>query len=263
MFSVSVHDVAPATWPRCETLMSLLDRYKIPATLLIVPEYHGTCRADRDPNFVQAIQRRVANGDEVALHGYSHVDTGPDSWLPTMLIKRRLYTAREGEFSNLSEARALDLIHRGLAILNRMDLSPTGFIAPAWLLSKGALRAAHRSSLTYTCTRDRLMILKNRDAFIGANNKYNKEMTLHAPSLVYSTRRAWRRTLSLCWNNARLVRLQHSPRIRLALHPNDALHSTVMAHWQQIIETLLTMRHPCLETDWLKSLNRKDALDAH
>jgi len=259
MFSISVHDVAPATWSRCAPLLSLLDRYQIPTTLLVVPEYHGTCRADRDRDFVQAIQRRVAHGDEIVLHGYHHADTGPESWLPHLLIKRRLLTAREGEFANLSEADATDLIHRGLAVLESMRIAPAGFVAPAWLLSTGARRALHKTGLAYTCTRDRLILLRTEDNFIDTTIQQDTAQTLHAPSLVYSTRTPWRRALSLRWNNARLAQLRCAPRIRIALHPNDALHPAVMAHWQQLLVALLATRHHCLETKWLKPLNRKDA----
>jgi hypothetical protein len=54
---------------------------QIPATLLVVPCYHGAPPFTRDLQFRGAIDSRLSRGDEIALHGYTHIDDGarPDS----------------------------------------------------------------------------------------------------------------------------------------------------------------------------------------
>lgn len=235
---MSVHDVAPATWPDCETLLALADRFGTPVTLLVVPHYHGGVRADADPGFVAALRRRLARGDEIVLHGYRHQDRGPVPRSPVDWFRRRVYTAREGEFAAVDDPTATALIARGRALLTAIGLAPSGFIAPAWLMSAATLEAVGRSGLRYASTRDALIALPAR-------------RRVAAPSLVYSTRSLWRRVLSRHWNAARLAALRAAPRIRVALHPADAQYPSVVHDWEQLLARLSAERRAVVESRWL------------
>jgi predicted deacetylase len=92
-----------------------------------------------------------------------------------------------------------------------------GFVAPAWLLSHGAWRALRSSPLEYTCTLTRLVRL-------GGSDVGQRPRALRAWSQVFSARSAWRRGMSVGWNDL-LARAQRAaPLVRIELHPADADH---------------------------------------
>ena len=247
-YAISVHDVAPETWPQCERLLALADSFGAPVTLLVVPHYHRGVRADADAVFTAAVRRRVACGDEVVLHGYYHEDHGPPPLTPRDWLRRRVYTASEGEFATLDTATAVELLARGRAVLEAMRLTAAGFVPPAWLINEPALDAVRGSGLRYTCTRD-LLIDLGADARAARDGDHR----IAAPSIVYSTWTAWRRALSRRWNRRRLAALTTVPRLRVALHPADVEHDTVMNDWARVVAGLAKERRAVLESGWLRS----------
>jgi uncharacterized protein len=245
-YAVSVHDVAPATWPQCERLLALADSVGAPVTLLVVPHYHRGLRSDADPAFGAAVRQRVARGDEVALHGYYHEDHGPPPRSPGAWLQRRVYTAAEGEFATLDTATAADLLARGRAVLTAIGIEPAGFVPPAWLINERALEAVRRSGLRYTCTRNTLIDFgADRPASRGGEGR------IAAPSLAYSTRSPWRRALSRRWNRVHLAAFAHAPHLRVALHPADAGHDDVMGDWTRLVAAFAAQRRAVLESVWL------------
>jgi uncharacterized protein len=237
-YAVSIHDVAPATWGECERLLALCDARDAPATLLVVPHYHDGIRADEDFAFGEALRRRIALGDEVVLHGYRHVDRGRRASSPRQWLLRRVYTAGEGEFAAVDAATAAALIARGRARLAALGVAPAGFVAPAWLMNDATHATLARSGLRYAALRDELIDLKSAQR-------------VAAPSLVYSTRSAWRRRASRVWNAARLASLAPAPRVRAALHPADTRHERVLGDWERLLGRLAADRRAVLESSWL------------
>lgn len=216
--SVTLHDVAPATQQRCETLIFELERIApLSFTLLVVPYYQGR---RSDPAFDAWLQSRLQRGDELALHGLTHHDDGPPPrhWLDRM--RRRWTTDDEGEFAAIDMAEATRRLRAGRRWFTRREWPVRGFVAPAWLLGEGAWRALLRQPFDYTCTRTSLFVLPH-----GVPNQPLR--VLHARSIVYSSRAAWRRALSRPWNA--LVAHEESRRgwMRFELHPSDAEHRSV------------------------------------
>ena len=239
-FSVSVHDVAPATWSRCGPLLELAARYATPATLLIVPRYHTGVGIDQDASFAAQIRSQLAGGGDAVLHGYCHRDDGPAPRTPRAWFRRRLCTDAEGEFDAIDERDARRRLVDGLRRLERIGVRPTGFVPPAWLLGPGARTAISQLGFEYTCTRDWLIRLPD-----GTRHR--------APSLVWSTRAAWRRSIAGTWNAVRLSLEERAPLLRVALHPSDADHPEVLNRWDRILRGLATDRHPTLESRWLSA----------
>jgi predicted deacetylase len=237
-WSVSIHDVAPATWPECLRLLELLATWSIPVTLLVVPDFHGRGRSDDDRSFMAALRRRVAGGDEVVLHGFTHRDDAPAPRTPRDWWRRRVMTESEGEMAALDRQEAAARIDWGIALLKSAGLPPAGFVAPAWLLGPGARAALISSGLAYTATRDELVALPRWTA-------------VTAPSLVYSTRSRLRRLVSHAWNAHRARLLAGTALLRVALHPADARHPVVLAHWRSLISALSSDRSSVLESRWL------------
>ena len=223
---IAIHDVAPATWSECETLLQMLERIgPLPVTLLVVPDYHHRGRADRAPSFVRAVNTHVVAGAEVALHGYFHLDEAGPPRDPVAWVRRQVLTDREGEFAALTADEAASRIERGRAQLEACGWNVSGFVPPAWLAGKGALEAIRYSGLSYTSSYTHLTRLTD-GARIGA------------PCLTASVRTAWRRLGSRLWLNTVAMAVAGAPLVRIALHPSDARFPRMTAQWVTLIERL-------------------------
>jgi predicted deacetylase len=148
---VSIHDVAPATWTDCLRLVQAVRAVAdIPLTWLVVPHYHF--RPEQSPAMEACLNVALERGDELALHGYSHLDTEAGGGGLRARFLRTVYTRREGEFAALAEAEARRRLALGLDWFAARGWTPTGFIPPAWLLGEGAWRALRDSPFAYTTT---------------------------------------------------------------------------------------------------------------
>ena len=225
---VSIHDVAPATWTQCSTLLNAIAEVAdIPLTLLVVPAYHGAMQTV--PEFDHQLELRVARGDELALHGYTHLDAGPPPRGWREAFARRVYTSGEGEFAALARDEAALRLKLGMQWFACRGWRLRGFIAPAWLLGAGGWEALRQSSLLYTTTWRRFHLLR-------------RQASLAAPSLVYSSRSAWASGLSrqaVSW----ISQMQReSALVRFSLHPRDAHDRAAILHCQKLLEQLLRQR---------------------
>jgi len=227
---VVVHDVAPATWPRCERLLAMLDEIgATPVTLLVVPDFHGRGCIDATPEFLHAIEHRTARGDEIALHGYFHRDDAPSPRSPRGWLRRRVLTDGEGEFADLDADGAETRLQLGLEVFARARLRPSGFVPPAWLASAGTHEAMRRVGLGWTSTHAALLDLAR-----------NSRIT--APCLTASPRSSWRRRASIAWLRFGSRVFAWFPLVRVGLHPGDADHAELVACWRATISRLLVGR---------------------
>jgi uncharacterized protein len=227
LLCVSLHDVAPATLPACRDVLDFLDALHIgPVSLLVVPDYHGLGRADRDDRFCDFVRARARRGDEIVLHGYLHRD--PDArWRGLRdWFERRLNIDREGEFAHITAAVARVRLLRGLAVLRAAGWQPSGFVAPGWLMSPGTCEALQTLPLRYYATRNYVHLLAD-------------EGRIHAPSLVVSARSPWRRMVSAPWNHTVLGRHHDAPVLRAALHPRDLTYRGIEAMWRRLLGPLI------------------------
>lgn len=237
---VSIHDVAPATWPDCLRLWQALRAVAdIPLTWLVVPCYHGR---RSDPlcgarEYETAIEQVLARGHELALHGYTHLDRGPPPRNLSEAYWRRLFTQGEGEFAALSTQQAQRRLALGMAYFSRRRWPLHGFVAPAWLLSDGAWAALRDSGLLYTTTLRHFHLLRERP------------LALPATSLMYSTRNAAGRLLSRIAVSA-ATRQAPAQLVRFSLHPRDARHPALLRHMQRTMASLLATHEPLTKTDF-------------
>jgi predicted deacetylase len=151
MLCVSIHDVAPATWSDCLRLVEAVRAVAdIPLTWLVVPHYHF--RPEQSPAMEACLNVALERGDELALHGYSHLDTEAGSGGLRARFLRNVYTRREGEFAALTASEARQRLELGLDWFAARGWRPTGFVPPAWLLGEGAWRALRDAPFAYTTT---------------------------------------------------------------------------------------------------------------
>jgi uncharacterized protein len=226
---VSIHDVSPSTWPQCERLLQSVHAVaRIPVSLLVVPAWHrqpaaGGARYDR------VLEQRLRDGDELVLHGYTHLDEAGAASGWRERFTRQVYTRREGEFYAVGRDEARRRMALGLEWFQRRHWPVHGFVAPAWLMGPPAWAALADFPFRYTTTLQRFYLLPECRA-------------LHSQSLVYTVRSGWRRAMSRNWNSLLARALQSNPLVRLSLHPTDAGHPAIVRHCQSLLETLLADR---------------------
>lgn len=233
---VSLHDVAPATWRSCQRVLAAVREVAdIPMTLLVVPAYRGQCSA-LAPGFERAMSEQLEQGHELALHGYFHRDLGAPcsavDWL-----RRRIYTAGEGEFCALSRDEASERLLLGQRWFAANHWPLAGFVPPAWLLGPDGWRALREfPTFRYVTTFSRIHML-------------HTGVAVPAPCLTFSTRTPWRRSLSRAWAQLGWI---EAPVARLALHPNDASYAPLCLAWQRKLEALLRMRRALTKAEFVR-----------
>src|SRR6266567_6265717 len=226
---VSVHDVAPHSRDVTEKMIIELAHHGVPTcSLLVVPDYRHQGLATKDRQFVSWLRDLESAGYEIVIHGYFH--ERPRHANETIRDKffTRLYTADEGEFYDLDYDEAFRRITTARDEFRASGLKPRGFVAPAWLLSSEAERAARDAEMEYTTRLRTVRDLRSAETF-------------WARSLVYSVRNGWRRVTSLAWNAALSQALKSKPLMRLSIHPSDFSHPTI---WRQIVDLISEMNGP-------------------
>lgn len=242
--SVVLHDVSPHTWPACERLLEAIAAVApVPVTLLVVADHHRRGGIEAFPEFLAAIDQRLARGDEVCVHGLVHLDESPSPRSLRGWFMRHVYTAGEGEFSALRKEAAGRRLREGWDRFQALGWKTRGFVAPAWLMGRGTRCALRDGPFAYTSTRRGIVLLP-------------EQTRLAAPSLVWSVRSPWRRRLSAILNGRLLRRAladpERYPLLRLGLHPVDADHPDAVRFWQQALrEALRRGRKPLTKGEWI------------
>lgn len=225
---VAIHDVAPSTWAQCERLLLAIRAVAdIPVSLLVVPAYHRQPTSHR--LFERELERRLAHGDELVLHGYTHLDEMPPATGWRDWIVREVYTRSEGEFYAIGRDEARRRLECGRNWFEERGWPVHGFVAPAWLMGEGAWQALADFPFSYTTTMRRFHLLQ-------------QGRVLRSPSLVYTVRSQWRRRMSRGWNDLLYRTLQQNPLLRIGLHPDDASHPRIVQHCKKLIAAALQSR---------------------
>jgi predicted deacetylase len=248
LLCVSIHDVAPATWPDCLRLVQAIRAVAdIPLTWLVVPHYHF--RPERSPAMDACLAVARERGDELCLHGYSHLDTEANGGGLRGRFLRNVYTRREGEFAALDEAEARRRIELGMAWFAERGWTPEGFVPPAWLLGEGAWRALRASSFKYTTTFSHFYCLNNK--------LKNGVKAVLSPSMVYAARNRSGRILSPRVADATAAMLAGKPLVRFSLHPPDARYPELVRHIQHVLERLLASREAVTKLECARRLDAR------
>src|SRR6266404_7125472 len=236
---VSIHDVAPSSRELVDkTITTLGHRGVGVCSLLVVPDYHHQGLFTKDREFVSWLRNLELDGHEVVIHGYFHErPRRPEESLRDKFLTR-LYTASEGEFYDLNYDEALHRITAARDEFRANSLKPRGFVAPAWLLSKEAERAARDAGLEYTTRLHKVCDLRAGDEFL-------------ARSIVYSVRRNWRRGISRICNATLFRYLEGKPLLRISIHPPDYSHRTIWRQVTDFVERAVRARTVTTYEDWI------------
>ena len=244
---VSLHDITPSSRKICDEIVSRLGRLGVRAcSLLVVPDYHRQQPIINDPTFISWLRDLEAAGHEIVIHGYFH--DRPPRGRETLREKfiTRVYTRGEGEFFDLDYDQAFRRITSGYNTLRTAGLTPRGFIAPAWLLSAEAERAARDVGLEYTTRLRTIRDLRSGDVFT-------------ARSLVYSVPNNWRRRVSLMWNWGLFQLTKDRALMRLSIHPCDYSFPAIWSQIERFISEMIPLKVPTTYRDWIAEQRSADS----
>ncbi len=236
---VSLHDVSPQTQAQSSEILEQLTVLGIAMTsLLVVPDYHRLGKAVESTRFISWLRGLEADGHEIVIHGYFHERPRRNGTGLRERFFNQVYTNNEAEFFDLPYAEALGRITRARDEFRATHLSPIGFIAPGWLLSREAQQAAADAGMQYTTRISHVV-----DLLTGE--------TQSARSLVYSTRSAWRQKASLVWNAALAHPAEMRELVRLSIHPADFAVPEIRAQILALAQRFLRTRKPTTYRDWI------------
>lgn len=226
-----MHDVAPATWKECQRVMAAVNAVApIPLSLLVVPRWHRLADS-QTTDFYAELDALRCTGNELVLHGYTHLDEGPPPRNLCERFRRRIITRSEGEFAALDAATASERIAAGLQWFTHRGWVAKGFVAPAWMMSEATLDELTLTGLSYT---------SSYGALIGLPHL----QFLPARALVYSARYALGDAVvrTAITQLAAAQSRNNAALIRIGLHPADARNPATLAHMQRLIAKLLLTR---------------------
>ncbi|NJK92923.1 MAG: DUF2334 domain-containing protein [Blastochloris sp.] len=221
---VSLHDFHPGSRLAVMDQVAELEKWGVARTsILVIPHYHHGRRTCDDGDAVAWLNEREQAGDDLVLHGYYHDRSGNKGG---SYFLTRLYTANEAECLDLSDGELRHRIELGRRLWEEQEWALPGFIAPGWLLPERQDKVLRQLGFEYT-TR------------LGSFSQLQKGWRRESQSLCYSTRAAWRRSLSAFWNPALFSRLKKKDLIRLSLHPNDLNWPELKLQIQELVEMAL------------------------
>ncbi len=198
--AVTLHDVQPSTFARCEEIRDwLYDRGVDRVTLLVIPAPRLHPFPARMPELAYWLLDRRDAGDAIAQHGLQHARTRPQS------VMRRWQGADAVEFPGLDEHSTAAGVEAGRRILTAAGVPPRGFVAPGFAYT-AALRAHLTAHFDWWAT---LFAVHGR-------------ARSHAPALCLGTSTALKRATSPAVVRAGAAAA--GDLLRLELHPADFDH---------------------------------------
>jgi predicted deacetylase len=233
---VSFHDLHPGSRSACERFLDLAAETGVRRqSLLVVPRWHGSRPFCRDADFVRWLHQLADAGHDICLHGNTHAANHIRGG-PIARLMARFYTNSEGEFFQLTRDEALAKLDDGLELFDRAGFPVYGFTAPAWLLSPDSHAALKERDFHYNTLYDRIELLQ-------------EERSVTAPTLVFSCRSAWRRLCSIHWTRFWMRVHRKAPVLRLAIHPCDLDHPSVLNSVLCLLQRALKDRRPMTYRD--------------
>jgi uncharacterized protein len=209
---VSIGEVTPASWKRCEQLLQALgDVAPTPVTLLVVPCHHRA--GTRVPPWYRTVLTScLAEGHELAMHGCTfRSGSGARNALAWWLDG--LLAPSAPEFAALSETECAARIGRGCVWFWAEGWRVHGFVPPGGVIGAAAWRVLEVSVFRYVATRSAIHLLAPHSGF-------------HLPEARPDS----------------VASIADRPVIRLALHTNDASRPQLLLAAQKRLERLLEDR---------------------
>lgn len=208
---VSVHDVNPKFFSQVKGIVDELEKVGVPTFVLkVVPNYEGRNDILAFPPFLSWLEKQVASGSEIVLHGFTHLR--PQGNQRRKSILKNWLVRGEDEFSDLSEVEAQRRILEGIKILGLVGFKCSGFTAPTWRLSPPAVEAIKKAGFSYFTTLTGIVdLIHNRRLFSPAFGHQG------IPNFLESL-------MSLGNSLGKILIIPYLSLIRIVFHPRQAEH---------------------------------------
>ena len=264
---VALHDVAPPHLAACQEQRQRLADWGVDrATLLVVPNFHGQHPLSDSPDTVAWLRQRLAAGDEVALHGYHHLQRAPIAGRVDRL-RAALFTAGEGECLAQRPEERRHALAAGRDLLERQLPGAgliKGFVAPAWL--EPANFDAELAGSGFRWHETATWVAHRNDGPTGGDASTGPTGSIgwrhhRGPVIGFATRSRLRLAASLAWAHLltpaveRIAAGGGTP-ARVALHPADLTSDAVQRTLEMVVRRLLGRLTPATYTDGLGPLTR-------
>ena len=227
----SIHDVSPRFESEVEQLLDVVQSHvgnRI--ALLVVPNHWRQSPIMLGSPFAGRLRAWAEDGLEIFLHGMFHQDEARHA-SHSDRIRARMMTAGEGEFLGLSKGEAARRIHSGRALLEDITGIPiAGFIAPAWLYSRGAIEALTESGISIAEDHTRVW-----SPSTGA-------LLSRSPVITWASRSLARRISSVVAAGA-LRRLPMRD-LRIGVHPGDCRSPLLLRSIEKTLRSARASRKP-------------------
>jgi len=210
--NISIHDVCPSNLENIFKLKELLAENGFDnITFLLIPFYHEKETLLDIKNEVL----EITTDAEVILHGYTHSskDFGKYDY-------RKIFTHKEAEF--LLEDELSLRLDKGIEMLKELDITPKGFIAPAWLFKKELLQLLKEKGFLFTTDRRYIYNLQE-----------NKKIFL--PVLGFGSR-GYIEDVSIFSFDKMFFMLKALNVVRIALHPVDIKNPSKIYKLLKVLE---------------------------
>jgi predicted deacetylase len=238
---ICLHDITPHHLSRIKKAEDLLHEWGVSkVNYFLIPNYHRK-NSELDENsaslFESWIQDRRNTYADWILHGLYHIEEDTSKIVPLSLtdrIRRKYLTAREGEFLALDPTEITARLEQGiLAFKNLMEHTPDTFVAPAWLFNRHLIPCLKKLKFLYTEDSKNIFILKN-----------NQQIS--APVITWAVRSSMRKFLSLTGCPILHRIWLRKSMIRIAVHPYDFDHPSIIRSIKNIITDALESRESIL-----------------
>ena len=208
---LSIHDVSPRSEHAVVRLRELFgSRHGARSVaLLVVPDHWGEAPLVAGSRFAARLREWAENGDEIFLHGWFHRDEARHARLSDRL-RARWMTAGEGEFLGLSRNEATRRMRDGRKLLEDITgRGVAGFVAPAWLYSRGAREALVDLDFPLAESHTRVW------------HPTSGKVLARGPVITWASRSRGRIASSLAWAAIAPRVLAPLATVRIGVHPGD------------------------------------------
>ncbi len=221
---VSVHDVSPAWAPEIEAAVALVRRHGAHPALLVVPDFHGAWPLLAHSQFCRRLRQWSREGCETYLHGFFHSVGAKAATLSQWVrhyVYQRLLSNREAEFGAVTLDEARFRLEQGERVLAHADLPLSGFVPPAWSMSRWLVPLLGERG--YRFTEDHTTV-------------YDPQRGSSRRSLVlnYATRSRARLVSTLVYCRAAAFAAPLFP-TRIAIHPMDMRHAVLREQFDRLL----------------------------
>jgi predicted deacetylase len=207
----SIHDVGPRFEGEVDGLVDRLAHHlgSLRFAMLVVPDHWGEAPLSAAGGMKAKLRAWSDGGVEMFVHGWTHRDENTHTGA-TARFRARHMTASEGEFLGLDRAEALRRMTAGRKLVEDVTgRAAAGFIAPAWLYSRGARAALGDAG--FALAEDHMHVWRPSDGRVLARG----------PVVTWASRSAARIRSSLAFAAIARTALRPLRTLRVAVHPGD------------------------------------------